>query len=336
MRTNRAVLPFALLALTIAPAACGGKSHTKATGVKSTTSSATTARKPAAAKVTHLTELVRGTTPPAFAPSASVAPGDIVVLRTLIPGAADSAPVRVALTIAPAHGRGLVVTARANGETSTATLTSSIGKQVMLVGLRYTCLLPPEPTFCPAHHLTTSRGKDKLSFTTSPRTGVVMLGQVGPVPKKPGPPAPTTGAVVPTYGLRERLQVIPPHDSRSSIAKPSTTVKVSPGDTVVLISVLLGHVVGAPQRVSITFNQGPSKTLRVTGTVAGGQSSTATIGTASGSPIALVSPPYTCFLPPAFTFCPAEQTRVGAGSYTVTFSASPASPIELFAKVQGG
>ena len=80
---------------------------------------------------------------------------------------------------------------------------------------------------------------------------------------------------------------------------------------------------GAPQRVSVSFEQGPSSSLKVTTSIPGGRRSTATI-LGPGS-MHLMTPGYDCLLPPQQTPCPATAVRKSAQGYTVTFSSSPAS-----------
>jgi hypothetical protein len=56
---------------------------------------------------------------------------------------------------------------------------------------------------------------------------------------------------------------------------------------------------------------------------------------ATGAKIALVTPHYSCLLPPAHTFCPAIKVMAGSRRYIVKFAASPATPpIVIVAKVQ--
>jgi hypothetical protein len=216
-------------------------------------------------------------------------------------------------------------------------VTGPTGKPISLVGVKYTCWLPPAQTFCPARHLAASGHTAEVTFMSSPAQQIVLAGQIGPVHSKhPVPTGTATDAVVPPYGIHERVQVIPPKGSKAAIAKPSSTVKVKPGDIVVLLSSLVGHVIGAEQKVTIKFNQGPASSTVVSATVAGGATSTATIAGAKGSSFAIVLPHYSCPLPPTPSFCPATRAQVQTHHYTVTFKATPLSPIDLFATVQAG
>jgi hypothetical protein len=96
-----------------------------------------------------------------------------------------------------------------------------------------------------------------------------------------------------------------------------------------------GPLTGSPQAVNLTIDRGPSTTLHVTATGAGGHSSQATINSADGKQIALLVPRYSCGVPPLATFCPV-QTTTTATSYQLSFSATRATPMVLAAGIESG
>ena len=109
-----------------------------------------------------------------------------------------------------------------------------------------------------------------------------------------------------------------------------------PGDTAAIRIVLTGSTVGAPQPLTVNFAQGPSKSINVSANVPGGPPSTATITSASGRPIALVSPRYGCYLPPYPTFCPGSNITAKSHKYAVTFNGIPKLPVVITLAVQAG
>jgi hypothetical protein len=104
----------------------------------------------------------------------------------------------------------------------------------------------------------------------------------------------------------------------------------------VLKTKLKGASGGAPQAVTITFDQGPAKTLNVSAGVPGAPSSKATIVSGSGAPITLVLPRYACYLAPAPTFCPPSKAAAASHRYSVTFPGSPTTPPAISAAVSAG
>jgi hypothetical protein len=104
-----------------------------------------------------------------------------------------------------------------------------------------------------------------------------------------------------------------------------------------LSTVIAGAIQGAPQTVTLSIDQGPGSKVHVSASVAGGQTSQATIKSANGSPIAIVLPRYACSMPPVPTFCPAMQIFAGFHRYMLKFAAAPTTPrITLYATVQRG
>jgi hypothetical protein len=80
---------------------------------------------------------------------------------------------------------------------------------------------------------------------------------------------------------------------------------------------LSGAPVGATQATTITIEQGPASSIAVSGAVAGGQTSKATVKSADGKPITLVLPRYTCYVAPVPTFCPPKQIQAGSHKYVL-------------------
>jgi hypothetical protein len=53
------------------------------------------------------------------------------------------------------------------------------------------------------------------------------------------------------------------------------------------------------------------------------------LNSGSGQPVTLLSPRYTCFVPPAPTICPAMSTQTGVHAYTLGFSVPAGTQISL-------
>ncbi len=339
-----AVTLLAVLALTLA--GCGGGSHkpkAKTTTAKPSQTTTTANTKGTAPPVpTTVTETIHSAVPGTQWQSAfTVKPGDKFAFRTTIPGTATSKPARVKLTIQSGPSRKLTLTATAKGHTSTATLTSATGKPVTLVGLRFACLLPPQPSFCPAHQVTQNKSGYRLKFTTGHLAPVLISGIVGPVTTPPAAKARPFGqSVVPPYVLAETARVVVPTTTAKKPATPvppTSTVSAKPGATIDLRTRLTGPFAGAAQKLTITLDQGPGKTITATATVPGGKPARATITSATGAPIALVLPRFVCNLPPVATFCPAGSVAAHAHRYTLSFLVAPVSgPIDITAKLQAG
>jgi hypothetical protein len=111
---------------------------------------------------------------------------------------------------------------------------------------------------------------------------------------------------------------------------------VHAGDVLQIRVAVAGSVVGAPQPLTLKFGQGPSKTINLSASVPGGSASNATISSASGHPIAIVLPRYSCYLPPYPTFCPATNIKAESHKYALTVNAIPKVPIVISALVQAG
>jgi hypothetical protein len=120
------------------------------------------------------------------------------------------------------------------------------------------------------------------------------------------------------------------------LPKAAPTVAVHPGDTAVIRVAVTGTVVGAPQPLTVKFAQGPAKSIDVSASISGGTPSTATITSANGHRIALVSPKYGCSLPPYPTFCPGTNIKAKSRKYSVTFNGLPKVAVALTVVVQSG
>ena len=340
MRTRKLTLAGSVAAASLFLAACGGSSHkSTTTGKTSTTTSAptTTTTKKKTSTVRPLKELVIVEKSGAPAgPSVSAKAGDRVVFRTTVPGVVTGKPVKVLLALASGPGKKLTVTASAAGQRSTASVTSSGGTPITLFEPHYGCPLPPVPTFCPAHGAALVKGTVTAQFKAPPAIPIEMTAVVGPVPGVAPFPTPGT-VVVPAYVVTEGVAArSPTTPTTATPAPPTTTAAAKPGDTVVLQTKLKGSKNGTPQPVTVSFNQGPAKTLTVSASVPGGAVSRATITSATGSPIALVTPRYSCFLPPKPTFCPLSKVKAAGHHYSITFPGAPYAAVTIEALAQAG
>lgn len=290
-----------------------------------------------------VTEQVLGRGGKKLASSIKARPGTPVVLRTLVP----STNKETITVVAPAGpSKTLKITATGGGHTSTATIHSRTGTPLTLLNLRYVCTLPPAPTFCPAKKATGDSHGYTMTFNAERIPGVVLSGILGPLTTRaPIVRTPTTSSASP-YTATENVRAVTPPKPGTKPAKPvkpatptppSTSATAKPGDILTMATHLTGKPVGAPQPVTVTIHQGPSKTLTITASVAGGSSSTATVTSANGKNIALVLPKFSCTVPPSLTICPPTHVQSGHHQYQLTFMASPYTlPIALSAQIQGG
>lgn len=285
-----------------------------------------------------LSETVRVVGPGSrFSSSGSATPGDIVEFRTLVPAAGRPRAVKVDLKFSQGPVTTWTATASAQGQTSTATLASAQAKPLTLVGLRYSCALPPAPTFCPAHDVRSSAGHIAMQFSASTAVPITLVAKAGPAAGLP-PAGRQSTLVVPAYAVTTTVLATSRQPAKTgATVRFGPTATAQPGDEVVLRARVTGGVNGAAQPVTLSFDQGPAKTIDVSAAVPGGTTSTATIISASGNPIALVLPRYECFVPPVGTFCPALNVTAASHRYAVTFaSATTIPPITLVAQVQTG
>jgi hypothetical protein len=334
--TRRSVRLLAAMAAVCAMllTGCGGASKTTTTAV--TTSHTTTTPKTAA-----LTEAIKvaGTSTPVSAASAQ--PGQTVEFLTQVPGLATAPPTPVTLRFSRGPSSTWTVVASADGRTSSAKLTSQNGKALTLVLPRYTCMLPPAPTFCPARNASDHGDHIDVHFSTRPSTPIEMVATAGPIAGAPAAVKPGTLSV-PAFTAQELVVVHTTSAAASGAApKPSSSAAARPGDELEFLTRLSSRAPGgdngAPQRVTIAFDQGPAATLHVIATVARGVSSTATVTGEAGASIELVEPRYACAIPPAPTYCPLLKLTAASHRYALTFAASPTtSDIELIALVQAG
>jgi hypothetical protein len=319
-------------------AACGGSTHKTVTSsaAKSATTSLTKSKSAPSAKLSETVE-VPAPTGGRLASTAAAKPGDAVLFHTSLSGTSHST-VRLSLTQGP--GPGWSVTATAGGHKSTAKITSSTRRKLTLVDLRYSCLLPPSPTFCPASHVSrTAGGGYQLQFRATPSTGVTVAATIGPA-ANPAPTAVSPGtANAPPYGVVAVSLAEPSNPASASTAKVhfAGSVKAAAGDILLLAARVTGDSKGSPQPLTITVDRGPSRTLVASASVPGGRTETTTIRSTTGAPITIASAYYECYVAPTATFCPATSVHARAGAYTVTFPVSPVTPaIVLHTRLQQG
>jgi hypothetical protein len=321
----------------IALTACGGGGH-KATSTTQSSTTTTTATTPAKAKPKpaplSATVQVAKSAAPASA-TATAKNGDIVEFHTRVPAVKGKRHVTVTVKLSQAPASKWTMTASVGGQKAHATVTSANGKALVLSELHYTCTLPPLPSFCPARAVSSTTKNVSMQFTTTPATPVTLVATVGPIPGAPPPSTPGT-LVVPAYTPTALVLAHSPNGA-SSGAKPSPTTSARPGDIVLMRARLKGGKGadnGAAQPVTLSFDQGPAKTITVSASVPGSTISHATITSATGSPIALVTPRYTCYLPPTLTFCPASKVTAASHKYSVVFPGTPKTQVTVEAVVQ--
>lgn len=340
--TARSGWPLAVIAVVLAIAGCGGSDHKSKSSKSSSTSSAKTTTKHAKPRPTGptvVTEQVLGRGGKKLASSIKATPNTPVVLRTIVPSVKKE---NITITAPAGPSKTLKITASGGGHTSTATIHSRHGTPLTLLNLRYTCSLPPAPTFCPVKKATGDSHGYTLIFNAARIPGVLVSGVLGPLSTRaPVVRTPTTSSASP-YTATEyvRALAVPKpgtHAKPPAPAPPSTSATAKPGDVVTMATRLKGTPVGPPQPVTVTIHQGPSKTLTVTASVAGGSPTTGTVTSANGKNIALVLPRFGCTVPPSPTICPPTLVHSGGHQYQLTFMASPYTPpVTISAKIQGG
>jgi hypothetical protein len=333
-----------LVAVAVSLAGCGGGHKSSSSSTSATTSGHKTTGKQTGAKTSgakkaaSLQELIavaKSGSPPSANATASA--GVPVQFTTHVPGDRNAKAVPVQLNFNQDAPTKWTVTATVKGHQASATLTSKSGKPIPLALLNYGCALPPAPTFCPVSNVHTSHGHISAQFSAVPGTPVVIGATVGPLTNAP-PTPPHSTLIAPTYALQLAVSSVPKKPSSSSpAAKPGPSASVHPGDVVTIGTHLTGTVVGAPQPVSLSFSQGPAKSITVSASVPGGTPAKATLTSATGSPIAIVLPRYRCGLPPSPTFCPPSKIVASSHRYTLTINASPKTPpIVIRAMAQSG
>jgi hypothetical protein len=315
--------------------ACGGSTHNANStngSAKNTTTSQT--KSVPSAKLAETVE-VAAPTGGRLVSKAAAKPGDAVLFHTSLPGSSRSA---VRLSLARGPGPGWSVTAAADGQRSTAKITSSTRSKLTLVDLRYPCLLPPSPTFCPASHVSRTATGYRLRFSAPASTGVSVAATIGPVPNPIAAAVATGTAPTGPYGVVAQL-LAEPSASAPPTAKAhfTSSVRAAAGATVLLAARVTGDRKGSPQPLTITVDRGPSRTLVASASVPGGRTETTTIRSTTGAPITIASAYYECYVAPTATFCPATSVHARAGAYTVTFPVSPVTPaIVLHTRLQQG
>jgi hypothetical protein len=333
-----------LLGVALLLAGCGGGHKSSS----STTSSSTTSGQKSSGKHTGtktsgakksvslgvLIASAKSGSPPSANATAST--GDPVQFITHVPGDRNAKAVPVQLNFSQDAPTKWTVTASVKNHQATATLTSKNGKPIPLAALNYGCALPPAPTFCPVSNVHTSHDHISAQFTANPGLPIVIGATVGPLPNAPASP-PHSTVIAPTYKIKMSVASVPKKHSGSARAKPGPTASVHPGDVLAISVHLGGAVVGATQPLTLSFSQGPAKSITVSASVPGGTPAKATFNSATGSPIAIVLPRYHCGLPPSPTFCPLSKIVAASRSYTLTIDASPKTPpISIQAEAQAG
>ncbi len=338
--TARFAWPLAVIAVVLAIAGCGGSKHKSSSSSSSTSSTKTTAThaKPRPTGPTVVTEQVLGRGGKKPASSIKAKPDTPVVLRTIVPSTKKE---MITLTAPAGPSKTLKITATGGGHTSTATIHSRNGTPLTLLNLRYACTLPPAPTFCPAKKASGDSHGYKLTFNAARVPGVLVSGILGPLTKAPVVRTPTTSSASPytptEYVAASALPKPGTHPKPATRTPPSTSATAKPGDALTMATHLTGKPVGAPQPVTVTIHQGPSKTLTITASVAGGSPATGTVTSANGKNIALVLPRFSCTVPPALTICPPTHVHSGGHQYQLTFMASPYTPpVTISARIQSG
>lgn len=326
-------------------AGCGGGGHTSSTRKKptktATTVSTTTPRTARSLATTRLTEtgIASGVPGAKLSANIKVAHGKAVVLRTTLPANLVAHAQQVLVQLSRASATSWKVTASIGRQHATATVTSADGKPMTLVDLGYSCPAPPASSFCPARHMVSTADHTQLQFNT--RVPVTVVAYAGPLPSAVTVVRPSK-VVVPTYTVKQEVLAETPvkpgakRDANAPKLAYASTASVHPGDTIVLLTLAAGHLVGAPQPVTVSFPQGPAKTINVSAAIPGGPTSTATLTSASGRPIEVVLPVYRCFVVPAPTVCPPTKVQLSAHRYSFTFNAAPNAPIRLSASAQAG
>ena len=331
MRGWISILSAAGLAITVC--ACGGSSHDKTTSTAATHATGATRRRIAPLARVLTEEVRQAATTNNFEPALKVKAGEGVILRTTFPPARQAVPIKLTFHTGPAGS--VSVTARSRGHAATARLTGPGKGKISLLDIRYNCSLPPLPSACPPEKVHRSSGATSVTFPT--HISLLIAAKIGPttVPAHKLPRVVST--VVPPYLVTEDAVSVTPSATggKGSATPVASSVTTKPGDIIVFSTHLRARTIGVPQRVTITINQGPGKTIAITAAVPGEKPAIATVKSATDANIALVTPHYGCLLPPAPTFCPATKTVAGSRRYTVSFAASPATPpIVILAKVQ--
>ena len=331
------------VALTLLVSACGGSSSHKSSTSKSSTSKSsttvaktttTTASKPVApVAATTLSESVLAFPKATYASTAKVKAGDTVAFRTLVPGKPATKAHSVQLKFSGGPSNTLSVTATGGGHTAVTLLTSANGKPLTLSHLRYTCQLPPSPSYCPPKQQSVSAAGWKLKFSTLPTEPVVVVATVGPVKTPAAPVHIASPTLVPPYTPTELLETLTPPPAnapRGASLKASavtTVMAVKPGQPLLMLTQLTGTVVGDTQPTTVTIPQGPARSITITATVDGVRTAVGTVTSADAKPITLLLPRYSCSVAPSPTFCPVKKIVIGHHRYQLTFMLSPYSPL---------
>jgi hypothetical protein len=330
----------AALLIALSVAACGG-GGTKLLVPQSSTSGTVTTRSAGIgvqkAQKVPIIETVRVIGPGAAYTSSSVAaPGQIVQFRTVL--GRTLGPAKVQLVFTPGPGNALTATATAGGHTSRAIVKANAGN-ISPVGLRYSCSAPPAPSFCPIRDAKTTATTSSMVFNGTPQTAIFVNATIGKTIPPIAKANRSSSAIVPPYTVTAtgRSIVLPTGGGKAVSSALGSAVTVKPGELVFVQVRAAGSVVGAPQKLLITLPQGPAATLTASASVSGSPASSVQLKSSNGSPVTIVLPRYTCFVPPAPTYCPPVKESVSGGNYTLEFLTSPSEPpVSLLASVEQG
>lgn len=129
-----------------------------------------------------VTELVRAlpknAKPPVGQPSSSatVHPGDSLVLISRVTSHLRGATQPIKITIDQGPARSVTVSASApGGQPANATVRSATGSPIALVLARYVCYLPPYPTFCPPLATKVASHRYSLTVAAAPGTAAPVV-----------------------------------------------------------------------------------------------------------------------------------------------------------------
>jgi hypothetical protein len=116
------------------------------------------------------------------------------------------------------------------------------------------------------------------------------------------------------------------------------TAEARSGDYVQLRTLVRTAADAPPRRLSITVaRRGTGAGLKVRARpTSGGKGSTATITSASGGALKLAQLRYSCFAPPAPTFCPLSSVRATGSRYVVTAKVRRGHPVVLTLSARTG
>jgi hypothetical protein len=113
-------------------------------------------------------------------------------------------------------------------------------------------------------------------------------------------------------------------------ARAGSAVKIKKGALLAFRTTAPGVPGSGPVAVTLKISRGPAAKLTVAASAQGKQS-TATLTSATGKPLTLLLPQYTCELPPSPSFCPGHNAHVNSDRIQIQFKTDPAIPIVIAA-----